>query len=109
MESDPSSPVERGEKVRWLAIVVVLVVIAAAAAWFLQGSIPRRIVIATGLKDAKNHELLQRYQAILARDGVTVVERATGGAGENATLLLDPKSGVDVARSALQPTAAGST
>ena len=34
---------------------------------------------------------------ILARDGVTLVERKTGGAVENARLVADPRSGVDVA------------
>lgn len=97
METDPSTPASRSDKLRWVAIVVALVAIAAAAAWYLQGAIPRRIVMATGAKDGMYHELAKRYQAILARDGVTLVERMTAGAGENAALLLDPKSGVDVA------------
>jgi TRAP-type uncharacterized transport system substrate-binding protein len=33
----------------------------------------------------------------LARAGVTVEERVTNGPGDNRQLLLDPKSGVDVA------------
>ena len=34
---------------------------------------------------------------LLAREGVTVEERITAGADENLQLMLDPKSGVDVA------------
>ena len=53
--------------------------------------------MASGPVDGLHHELALRYQAILARNGVTVVERITTGADENASLLRDPQSGVDVA------------
>jgi TRAP-type uncharacterized transport system substrate-binding protein len=77
--------------------VAVLVLLAALGAWMLQASIPRRIVVATGVPDSLYHIHFQRYKEILARDGVSLVERATGGAAENARLIADPKSGVDVA------------
>ena len=76
-----------------LAIVIAVVVVA----WFLESTKPRRIVMASGPVDGLHHELALRYQAILARNGVTVVERITAGADENARLLSDPHSGVDVA------------
>jgi TRAP-type uncharacterized transport system substrate-binding protein len=38
-----------------------------------------------------------RYKEILGREGLAVEVRTTGGAGDNLHLLLDPKSGVDVA------------
>jgi hypothetical protein len=38
-----------------------------------------------------------RYKEILGGQGVAVDERMTGGAVDNLRLLLDPKSGVDVA------------
>jgi TRAP-type uncharacterized transport system substrate-binding protein len=78
-------------------MVVALVAFAAAGAWFLQTTIPGRIVLASGVKDGIYHELAQRYRAILARDRVTVEERLTAGAHENEQLLHDPASGVDVA------------
>jgi len=71
--------------------------VALAGAWFLQGTIPRHIVLASGLQDGLYHQYAQRYKEILAREGVTVEERMTGGAEENEQLLHDPKSGVDVA------------
>jgi TRAP-type uncharacterized transport system substrate-binding protein len=71
--------------------------VALAGAWFLQGTIPRHIVLASGLQDGLYHQYAQRYKKILAREGVTVEERMTGGAEENEQLLHDPKSGVDVA------------
>jgi len=76
---------------------VAIVVAAVLGAWFLESTKPRRIVMASGPTDGLHHELALRYQAILARSGVTVVERITAGAGENAFLLRDPQSGVDVA------------
>jgi TRAP-type uncharacterized transport system substrate-binding protein len=78
-------------------LLAALVAIALAGAWFLQSTIPRHIVLASGLADGMYHQYAQRYKEILARDGVTVEERLTGGAGENERLLRDPGSGVDVA------------
>ena len=80
------------------ALIVVAIVIAVIViAWFLESTKPRRIVLASGPIDGLHHELALRYQAILARNGVAVVERVTTGAEENARLLRDPQSDVDVA------------
>jgi len=83
--------------IRRMLLVAAAVVAAVIIAWFVQNTIPRRIVLATGPVDGLHHELAQRYKAILARNGVTVVERVTSGAEENAQLLRDPASDVDVA------------
>jgi TRAP-type uncharacterized transport system substrate-binding protein len=83
--------------VHWAWPVAALTLVALLGAWFLQSTIPRHIVLASGLKDGMYHQYAQRYKEILARDGVTVEERLTGGADENEQLLHDPKSGVDVA------------
>jgi TRAP-type uncharacterized transport system substrate-binding protein len=83
--------------VRWASAVAALVVVALVGAWFLQSTIPRRIVMASGLKDGIYHAYAQRYKEILGRNGVTIEERLTGGADENEHLLRDPSSGVDVA------------
>ncbi len=82
---------------RWTLVLSAIVAVALLGAWYFQGTIPRRIVLASGVKDGMYHEYAQRYMAILARDGVTVEERMTGGAEDNARLLLDAASGVDVA------------
>jgi len=94
--ADPPNS-HRRERLRLAVLSIALVGAAMLGVWYLQSTIPRRIVVASGIKDASYHQDAQRYAAILARDGVTVVERMTGGAGENAALLRDPKSGVDVA------------
>jgi TRAP-type uncharacterized transport system substrate-binding protein len=79
------------------ALLVVAVVAAAVLAErFLETTRPHRIVVASGPLDGLHHELAVRYQAILARNGVTVVERVTTGAVENARLLREPGGDVDV-------------
>jgi len=77
--------------------VGLLVLLAALGAWMLQSTIPRTITIATGPQDSQYPSFAERYRQSLARDGVTLVERKTGGVAENARLIADPRSGVDVA------------
>ena len=97
MRRDKRPKKYRQKILHWAWPVAALTLIALLGAWFLQSTIPRRIVLASGLKDGMYHQYAQRYKEILARDGVTVEERVTGGADENEQLLHDPKSGVDVA------------
>jgi TRAP-type uncharacterized transport system substrate-binding protein len=97
MPSDESSPNVRHHRVRWVLLLATAIAVAVLGAWFLQSTIPRHIVLASGLKDGMYHEHAQRYKAFPAREGVTVEERLTGGADENERLLHDPRSGVDVA------------
>jgi hypothetical protein len=73
----------------WGWPVAALTLVALLGAWFLQSTIPRHIVLASGLKDGLYHQYAQRYKELLARDGVTVEERLTGGADENERLLRD--------------------
>jgi TRAP-type uncharacterized transport system substrate-binding protein len=98
MEADDATLLSRRERFRMVAIVVVLVIgaLAVSLEW-LRSAPPRRIVIASGPEFGVYHQHAKRYQKILARDGVRVEERMTDGAQENLKLLLDPKSGVDVA------------
>ena len=85
---------------RW-RVAFLLVALVAAAVWvslrFFNAAPPRRIVLASGAEFGAYHQYAQRYVEILRREGITVTERMTGGAAENLSLLLDPKSGVDVA------------
>ena len=97
MSSDEFSQNARRDRNRLAAFAIILLAAAALGVWYLQSTIPRRIILASGVKDASYHIDAQRYAELLAREGVTVVERMTGGAGDNVALILDPKSGVDVA------------
>jgi TRAP transporter TAXI family solute receptor len=95
---DDLALLSRRDRLRLGAFVVILV---AAAVWasveLVQPGPPRRIVLASGPESGVYHQYARRYIEILAHDGVTVEERMTGGAVDNLRLLLDPKSGVDVA------------
>ena len=98
MTLEDLSLLSRNERARMFVLVVVLIAaILAASAHYLQPAPPRRIVLATGLVDGLFHRHAQRYIELLARQGVTVEERLTRGAGDNLALLADPKSGVDIA------------
>lgn len=77
--------------------LVLTVVAFAVAISFIKPAPPRRIVLATGRPDGAYHQFGLRYQAELAREGITVDLRPTSGSVENVRLLANPASGVDVA------------
>ena len=93
---DPEA-LERRLRIRLYVLSVALVAAAALGVWYAQSTIPRRIVLASGVVDGSYHLDAANYTRILKRDGIAVEERMSRGAGENAALLRDPKSGVDVA------------
>jgi TRAP transporter TAXI family solute receptor len=80
-----------------LPVALLLGFVVFASFHYLDPAPPRRIVLASGAEFGMYHLHAQRYREILARDGIVVTERLTGGAAENLALLRDPKSGVDVA------------
>lgn len=82
---------------RGVLMLVAALVIALVGAWFLEGTVPRHVVMASGTEFGVNHLYAQRYGQILARDGITLEERLTAGGAENLRLLLERDSGVDVA------------
>jgi len=96
MPFDDLALLSRRERLRMALGIAALI---AAALWvslhFMQSAPPRRIELASGPEFGIYHQYVQRYQKILAREGVRVDERMTGGADDNL-LLLDPNSGVDV-------------
>ena len=86
------------DRVRLAVLVVILIAVSVwASIQFLQPGPPRRIVLASGAESGIYHRYAQQYVEALRREGITVEERMTGGAADNLRLLLDPKSGVDVA------------
>jgi TRAP transporter TAXI family solute receptor len=98
MAFEDLSLLSRRDRARMAVLAVALTVaIVWASAQFLQPAPPRRIVLASGAEFGVYHRYAQRYVELLAREGVRVEERTTSGAAENLRLLLDPKSGVDVA------------
>jgi TRAP transporter TAXI family solute receptor len=97
-DSDEFVPMPRHRRVRRALLVTALI---AALVWglfqYLATTVPRHIVLASGPEGGVYHRYAMRYKELLAREGVTVEERITAGADENLQLMLDPKSGVDVA------------
>src|ERR1700675_3941204 len=85
---------------RHLLVVLAAILCSAGVAWlaleiFIPAP-PKKITIATGVKNQIYEAIGDRYKAILARDGVDVGVRLTNGAVENVKLLNEPKSGVSV-------------
>jgi TRAP transporter TAXI family solute receptor len=98
MSFDDLALLSRRDRVRLAAVVVVLIAVAVwVSVKFVQSGPPRHIVLASGAESGIYHQYALRYKEILGREGVTVDVRMTRGASDNLSLLLDPKSGVDVA------------
>jgi TRAP-type uncharacterized transport system substrate-binding protein len=85
---------------RHLFMVLAAIFCSAAVAWLMLEIFipapPKKITIATGVKDQIYEAIGDRYKTILARAGVDVDVRLTNGAADNVKLLNDPKSGVSV-------------
>jgi TRAP transporter TAXI family solute receptor len=81
-----------------LAVLLASVVAAAALLWwvldFWRPLPSRSFVMASGAAGTAYETFGERYQAILARDGVTLELRPSAGAAEDLELLQDPRSGV---------------
>ena len=86
------------QRSRWplIAIVVTVVVVLIATFMILRTMPPRVVVMATGTEGGAYNEIGKRYREILARAGVELRLRQTGGSVENVELLRDRRSGVSV-------------
>ncbi|HTS20248.1 MAG TPA: TAXI family TRAP transporter solute-binding subunit [Casimicrobiaceae bacterium] len=98
MQLDHLAMLTRRERLQIALLAAFLVVAGVYLYLTLARTVPpRHIVLASGPDFGVYHEYAKRYRTLLAREGVKVEERMTTGAEENLRLLLDPKSGVDVA------------
>jgi TRAP transporter TAXI family solute receptor len=98
MAFEDLAALSRNDRVRMAVLVGALIVaVLWVSAQFLQPGPSRRIVLASGPESGIYHQYALRYKEILGHEGVKVDVRMTGGAADNLRLLLDPKSGVDVA------------
>lgn len=87
---------------RWyLYIALVLVLVLTSAIWIALGVLipapPSRITIAGSFSGGHFEALAQRYQEILARNGLKVNVLRSAGSVDNLISLQDPRLGVDVA------------
>lgn len=81
----------------YVAGVLVLLVASVATAFaVLDPTPPRSVVISTGPPGSTYGALAERYRERLARDGVELILRESGGAADNLQRLNDPDSGVDI-------------
>ena len=88
----------RRDRLRLAGFVIILLAVAIwVSVKFVQSGPPRHFVLASGPEDGIYHRYALRYKEILGRQGVKVDVRMTQGAKDNLGLLLDPKSGIDVA------------
>lgn len=90
--------------VSWREIVqavVPLVLLCVALVWgtlhFVQSAPPRVITISAGPKGSTFEANAERYQKILARNGVTLKILESQGSIDNLHRMADPKSKVDIA------------
>jgi TRAP transporter TAXI family solute receptor len=86
------------QNARWplIAIAATIVVVLLAAFMIVRTMPPRVVVMATGTEGGAYNEIGKRYKEILARAGVELRLRQTGGSVENVELLRDRRSGVSV-------------
>lgn len=86
---------------RYLYIALVLVLVLTSAIWIALGVLipapPSRITIAGSFSGGHFEALAQRYQEILARNGLKVNVLRSAGSVDNLISLQDPRLGVDVA------------
>ncbi len=98
MAFEDLAALSRRDRVRLALLVAALVaVLVWVSAKFVEPGPPRHIMLASGPASGIYNQYALRYKEILAREGVAVDVRMTRGAADNLGLLLDPKSGVDVA------------
>ena len=76
---------------------LILVAILFATLWVLVPPPPRSIELATGFPTGLYQKFGEKLQAELAREGVSLKLRTTGGTSDNLALLSNPDSGVDFA------------
>lgn len=90
-------------RVSWrdLALILVpFVLLVAAAFWvtlkFVQPAPPDTLTITSGPEGSSFANIAQRYQKILARQGVKLKILPSQGSVDNLKRLADPKAGVDI-------------
>ena len=76
---------------------LILVAILFATLWVLVPPPPRSIELATGFPTGLYQKFGEKLQTELAREGVSLKLRTTGGTSDNLALLSNPDSGVDFA------------
>ena len=108
MISVPPTPAQRPARRRlrqitpreWLLFVLPALTLVVGAFWvtlrFVQPAPPSRLTITTGGQDGAYHRFAEKYREILARDGVTLEIKPSGGSVDNLKLLRDDSKNIEV-------------
>lgn len=86
----------RGLVISMGSILLLGIAVALAGFLFLNTAAPRSLTITTGPTGSSFQRNAERYQKILARDGVKLNILPSDGSAENLRRLADPKQHVDV-------------
>jgi hypothetical protein len=86
----------RGLVVSMSSILVAGIVLSVAVFMFLDTAAPRTLTISSGPAGSAFQRNAERYQKILARDGVVLKILPSEGSADNLKRLSDPKSRVDI-------------
>jgi hypothetical protein len=78
-------------------ILFIGVTVAVAAFFFLNTAAPRTLTISSGPQGSTFQRYAERYQEILAREGVLLNILPSDGSSDNLNRLADPKVNVDIA------------
>jgi TRAP-type uncharacterized transport system substrate-binding protein len=83
-----------------VAVVIAFLILVAmlfATLWVLVPPPPRSIELATGFPTGLYQQFGEKLQSELAKEGISLKLRTTGGTSDNLALLKDANSGVDFA------------
>jgi TRAP-type uncharacterized transport system substrate-binding protein len=78
------------------AILSISAAVLLAVFWFFESAPPKTIVITSGTEGSSFQTNAERYQSILARDGVTLKILHSQGSSENLKRLRDASFPVDI-------------
>lgn len=79
----------------WPLTILTLLAFALAIR-YVSPPPPHRLTMSTGPKDSSFEHIGERYQKILARDGITLTLLPSEGSLDNLNRLADPKAKVDI-------------
>lgn len=96
LEAFRHKPTLREALIIWLPTILIVLLAFRLTYHFVQPAPPSRISMSTGAVDGAYHQYALKYREILARDGITLELKPSGGSVENLARLRDNAAAVDV-------------
>jgi TRAP transporter TAXI family solute receptor len=94
LEAFRHKPTLREALIIWLPTLLLVFVAFRLTYHFVQPAPPDHITMTTGAIDGAYHQYALKYRAILARDGITLELKPSGGSVENLARLKDNTANV---------------